>query len=186
MKQFTKQIGSVAVDSGQLPKSRAVYERKYYLQRRKSRIDRGLCTACGGSPPRPGRMTCSKCSDKQKKRAQTSENKEKERQRSRKRYKENPKQHAKVCRNYINKLKEEMFNLYGNKCECCGETTKEFLTIDHINGGGGKHRKENHQSILYKKIIQENDKNKYRTLCMNCNWGSRLSGTNTCPHKLIK
>jgi hypothetical protein len=26
------------------------------------------------------------------------------------------------------------------KCVCCGETERDFLTLDHINGGGGQHR----------------------------------------------
>ena len=29
-------------------------------------------------------------------------------------------------------------NLCSNKCQCCGETQPEFLTLDHINGGGHK------------------------------------------------
>ena len=28
------------------------------------------------------------------------------------------------------------------KCQCCGENHYEFLTIDHINGDGAKHRRE--------------------------------------------
>src|SRR3989304_6254325 len=28
------------------------------------------------------------------------------------------------------------------KCACCGDGNIEFLTIDHINGGGAKHRRE--------------------------------------------
>src|SRR5262245_47553294 len=34
------------------------------------------------------------------------------------------------------------FAHYGTECACCGETHIEFLGIDHINGGGHKHRKE--------------------------------------------
>lgn len=170
----------------QKTEKRTTYEREYYLRRKENRISRGLCERCGGQPARPGLLSCIKCANKIYERSQKPENKEKERLRTIRRYKENPQKHMQISRNYINKLKEEIFNLYGNKCECCGETIKEFLTIDHIKGGGGKHRKEYHQANLYKLIIQENDKTKYRTLCMNCNWGARFSPTNTCPHKLIK
>src|SRR5688572_6031846 len=40
-------------------------------------------------------------------------------------------------------LKLCAFNQYGGAvCKCCGETRTEFLSIDHVQGGGGKHRKE--------------------------------------------
>src|SRR3972149_5036103 len=29
----------------------------------------------------------------------------------------------------------------GRRCRCCGETTLQFLAIDHIYGGGNRHRK---------------------------------------------
>ena len=27
-------------------------------------------------------------------------------------------------------------------CKCCGEKEMKFLSMDHVNGGGNKHRKE--------------------------------------------
>jgi hypothetical protein len=36
------------------------------------------------------------------------------------------------------KLRGEYIEPYGNKYKCCGETTYEFLTIDHIQGDGDK------------------------------------------------
>src|SRR5258708_6887508 len=35
-----------------------------------------------------------------------------------------------------------------NACMCCGESHLEFLSVDHINGGGAKHRKEVGGSII--------------------------------------
>jgi len=77
-----------------------------------------------------------------------------------------------------------MIHYSGNppKCECCGETNLEFLTMDHINGDGAKHRKEdsgaNHICTWIKR-------NKYpegfRVLCMNCNFAHGKFGY--CPHK---
>ena len=32
------------------------------------------------------------------------------------------------------KNKERIIEAYGGKCECCGESIFEFLTIDHRNG----------------------------------------------------
>lgn len=33
-------------------------------------------------------------------------------------------------------LRMHVLNHYGGKCVCCGTTTMEFLSIDHINDGG--------------------------------------------------
>ncbi len=38
--------------------------------------------------------------------------------------------------------REKVFNHYGKKCACCGESIYEFLTIDHINNDGAKHKRE--------------------------------------------
>ena len=82
---------------------------------------------------------------------------------------------------YDEKCKEEVFNHYGNKCACCGESNPAFLTIDHIDGGGTQHRKKIKEKItvwLYK----NNFPTGYQTLCFNCNWGKYFNG-GICPHK---
>lgn len=35
-----------------------------------------------------------------------------------------------------------VIHAYGGACACCGESREPFLAIDHIAGGGNKHRKE--------------------------------------------
>ena len=40
------------------------------------------------------------------------------------------------------KIKEETVEAYGSICSCCGEDEIKFLTLDHSNGDGGKHRRE--------------------------------------------
>ena len=72
-------------------------------------------------------------------------------------------------------------NAYGGKCVCCGETIIEFLTIDHINGGGTKHRKEVVGGRLYDWLIKNNFPEGYQILCMNCNMAEGIFGG--CPHK---
>ena len=42
----------------------------------------------------------------------------------------------------VKREKELVLEHYGRRCACCGECNPIFLTIDHINGGGRKHRKE--------------------------------------------
>src|SRR4030042_5090772 len=48
-------------------------------------------------------------------------------------------------RDYSQRLRREAFASYGGfKCNCpggCDVTDPKFLSIDHINGGGAKHRK---------------------------------------------
>ncbi len=65
------------------------------------------------------------------------------------------------------------------KCICCGETIYEFLSIDHINGGGNKHRKEIRKNIG-EWLIKNNYPSGYRVLCHNCN--SSLGHNHYCPH----
>jgi hypothetical protein len=82
---------------------------------------------------------------------------------------------------YEETARKAVFEHYGNKCACCGESIKEFLTIDHIDGGGTKHRKEIKEKIitwLYRNNFPEG----FQTLCFNCNWGKHING-GICPHK---
>lgn len=95
---------------------------------------------------------------------------------------------CKRCRNLnkqsMDRLKLEVLDAYGGReCVCCGETIVEFLTIDHINGDGGKHRKEVNGS-MYIWLRKNNYPEGFQVLCMNCNFGKRLSGI--CPHKYDK
>ena len=68
-------------------------------------------------------------------------------------------------------------------CACCKESYYEFLCIDHIDGGGSKHRKElrenGHQSI-YRWLINNGFPKGFRVLCYNCNQSLGLFGY--CPH----
>lgn len=68
------------------------------------------------------------------------------------------------------------------KCECCEENRLEFLSIDHIDGGGAKHRKEDPSSIKIYAWLKRNKFPKgFRVLCMNCNFAHGRYGY--CPHK---
>jgi hypothetical protein len=70
------------------------------------------------------------------------------------------------------------------RCECCGESYIEFLTIDHIDGGGERHRKSIGRRAGYEFyiwLIKNGFPNGYRVLCLNCNTSIGLYGY--CPHK---
>ena len=87
-------------------------------------------------------------------------------------------------KNYQKKLKEEVLNAYGNQCECCKENNPLFLTIDHINGEGNKHRKivGSGGYKMYRWIKKNNFPKEFRILCFNCNCGRQLNN-GICPHK---
>jgi hypothetical protein len=74
----------------------------------------------------------------------------------------------------------EVLQHYGGKCACCGEHRYEFLAIDHINGGGTKHRKETKNRPLHKTLKAEGYPSGYRVLCHNCNSAYGYYGY--CPH----
>ena len=75
---------------------------------------------------------------------------------------------------------------YGNSmCSCCGEKEILFLSLDHINGGGSKERRDIKRAgdSFYRWIIVNNYPNGFRVLCHNCNWGVHVN-KGICPHKL--
>ena len=89
---------------------------------------------------------------------------------------------------YRIKLKNLVFRAYGGYiCNCCKVIDPDVLCIDHINGGGEKHRREmkNSSSIrTYKWLRDNNYPDGFQVLCHNCNSGRELNGR-ICPHKSI-
>lgn len=77
--------------------------------------------------------------------------------------------------------------VYGNGCECCGETNKMFLTLAHRNNDGAKERKEigRHPRVMMKRAIDLADPTRYMILCFNCNCGAARND-GVCPHKGVK
>jgi hypothetical protein len=80
------------------------------------------------------------------------------------------------------KLRAEWLVAYGSKCECCGETETAFLTIEHRNGGGNKHKKEIKTNVIYWLRKMGWPQEEFGILCFNCNMAS--SNKRICPHKL--
>jgi hypothetical protein len=71
----------------------------------------------------------------------------------------------------------------GLMCSCpgCLVTEIEFLTIDHIEGGGRNHRKK--VGNVYRWLIKHGFPPGYRTMCMNCNLSRGLYGY--CPNERL-
>ena len=88
-------------------------------------------------------------------------------------------------KSFRRRLKETVLKGYGGdcpSCECCGEPTIEFLTIDHVNGGGNAHRKQEslNGAKFYTWLVRHSFPSGFRILCMNCNFSIGAFGY--CPH----
>ena len=83
-------------------------------------------------------------------------------------------------RDRMYRLRQEVIDGYGGKCTCCGETEREFLTVEHLNGDGCKERKVMHYDQMLQQIINEEFPSRYTILCMNCNFAKRRG---PCPHE---
>ena len=84
------------------------------------------------------------------------------------------------------RAKAEIIVAYGGKCECCGEATHEFLTIDHRNGDGAAHRRELGKKAKGRHFYRELKRlgfprDRFRLLCFNCNIARGFCGY--CPHR---
>jgi hypothetical protein len=83
-----------------------------------------------------------------------------------------------------NKQRQKVLEAYGGRCECCGENRAEFLAIDHVDGGGGKHRRElgKDSQRMYTYLRRLNyPREGFRLLCHNCNCSRGFYGY--CPHE---
>lgn len=78
----------------------------------------------------------------------------------------------------------------GKRCACCGETQPTFLTLDHINGDGNKHRKlitKAKNAVpcaahFYAALRRAGFPPGLQVLCWNCNLGRERNG-GICPHE---
>jgi hypothetical protein len=88
---------------------------------------------------------------------------------------------------YRRKRQEEwwgqVFAHYGRRCACCGETEQAFLTVDHINNDGAKHRRELGKGLALRGwIVKHNWPKIFQILCWNCNCAKWRVGI--CPHEV--
>lgn len=163
--------------------------RDYRKSQHQINIRNNMCITCGKKQPPIGLYTCDDCSN----RATAS---------TLKRYNTNKSNnvcpmcggelsdrfrcntcHTNHLKNSIKQwhiLRRKVLAHYGNQCMCCGEKTYEFLEIDHINGGGEKHRKEIGSHIV-EWAIKNNFPANLRILCANCN--RSLGKFGVCSHK---
>lgn len=77
------------------------------------------------------------------------------------------------ARDYLLSVRLEVLTHYSKgtlRCVCCGLASHhEFLTLDHIHGGGHAERQEWPGGRLWFKLRREGFPEGYRTLCFSCN-----------------
>lgn len=112
-------------------------------------------------------------------------NRERLNENNRKSYHANLEKQRERGRDKAKRIRLAVLTHYGLSCACCGESTYQFLTIDHINGGGGKHRRSIGSMggwTFYRWLIKNEFPKEFQTLCFNCNISKGLYGH--CPHQL--
>lgn len=128
------------------------------LNRRKALTQRhkanGICVSCQCRKPQAGRAVCDECAAKNRAKG------------------------LEIRARY----RKAVMSHYGNMCACCGETHDEFLTIDHMDNDGSKHREEVDGARLYRWLMKNNYPKNFQILCYNCNIAKGRYGK--CPHCL--
>jgi hypothetical protein len=77
-----------------------------------------------------------------------------------------------------------VFDHYGRRCECCGETEEKFLTVDHIVPiASYSTRVKLGQTAIYSWLVRNKFPEGFRILCSNCNHGRQRNG-GICPHQM--
>ena len=132
--------------------------RESQYKRRIKRLTKGLCYRCGQHPICSESISaCTSCLRRDYLKPKTKEIRERN--------------------------KDFCFAAYGGAfCACCGETTRKFLSFDHINNDGAKHRKEDPSASNLVNWLKMHDFPKgFQVLCFNCNYGKKVNG-GVCPH----
>lgn len=80
-------------------------------------------------------------------------------------------------------LKDAAYRAYGGyRCVCCDETQPAFLSLDHLNNDGCRHRKSiGRGANIYTWLRDNGYPQGFQVLCHNCNHGKHING-GVCPH----
>jgi len=87
--------------------------------------------------------------------------------------KRDPEKYRQYSRERKRREREALFEMYGDQCALCGFSDKRALTLDHINGDGNKERRKYGERKIYRIALERYQPEKYRTLCMNCQFIER-------------
>lgn len=116
------------------------------------RLQAGLCGACGKRPPEESKTCCAECNKSKRATARTQYS---------------PEERAIKHRRLWDQLVNQVLDAYGGKCSRCGETDRDVLVVDHINGGGNEHRREIGEGNLYRWLRRNGFPSGFTILCAN-------------------
>lgn len=150
-------------------------------QRRKAeqRKREGLCPSCG-EPAMPGKTVCQGCSEKMTK-VSAARYHERRAEGKCSYCDADPVPGSTMCQHHLDQTKQqrddlklEVMNAYGGpKCAWCPETDIRYLEIDHIEGGGRQHLKQENLGsgghALRCWLKANNFPPGFRVLCRTCN-----------------
>jgi len=92
---------------------------------------------------------------------------------NRKQYWNDPQKHTLRAKNYVKRIRMELFELLGSSCKMCGFSDMRALQLDHKYGGGKIDRSMHGSYYKLIKFYSQNKnlaKQKLQVLCANCNW----------------
>lgn len=99
-------------------------------------------------------------------------NKERARKMKRERMREyraaNPEKHLRQTKEAKQRMRNALFEIYGEVCALCGFSDKRVLTLDHIKNNGSEERAELGERGVYQRAKDNYLPDEYRILCMNC------------------
>lgn len=123
---------------------------------------------------------CRRCYHRMARRRWTAENRERERAKTAAYHQANKHRVNANLTERRRAARREIMDRLGNRCQCCGETTPVFLTIDHVQNDGAADRKLS-RHLMHARILAEGcPAERYQILCWNCNAAKGLLGA--CPH----
>lgn len=97
--------------------------------------------------------------------------------------------HSTICKfchgtwvaEHVRKLKDNVLEKYGRKCNQCGFSDPRALQLDHVNSDGYAERLVITGLTVFRKALSDT-KGRYQLLCANCNWIKR-STHNEMPRR---
>lgn len=163
--------------------SRSGYKKRWAEERRERLLAQGLCVRCGVNESIEDETCCQSCKDRKNRMRRERHKSHPERLRSENARwrRENREKVAKRTTREKRQVRLEVLAHYGGECQCCHTDLEEFLTVDHIEGGGGQHRKEIPSGNIYRWLRREGFPSGFRVLCLNCNSAIHFYGE--CPHQ---
>ena len=167
--KFCSRCGKQPPVKGRLRCKKCQEAAREWARKKKASIPSGLCSKCGKRDAPAGYRQCDHC------RRTGAEGMLKWRRNVGDRW-------NKYQRERNRKRRKIVITHYGGKCQCCEESTFEFLALNHKNGGGDQHRREvGYGSNMVEWAINNDFPDIFQVLCHNCNQAIGYYGS--CPHE---